>query len=153
MEVYAYDPFITDKAVYEKDGVIPVGSVEELYSKCDYVSVHIPATEQTKKSINYDLLSKMPKGATIVNTARKEVIDEEGLAKVLAERTDLKYVTDIAADMQVVLNEKFGNRVFATPKKMGAETQEANVNAALAAANQIVAFFTKGENRFQVNKW
>lgn len=153
MEVYAYDPFITDHAVYEKDGVIPVASVEELYSKCDYVSIHIPATEQTKKSINFDLLSKMPKGATIVNTARKEVIDEEGLAKVLAERTDLKYITDIAADMQVVLNEKFGNRVFATPKKMGAETQEANVNAAIAAANQIVAFFTKGENRFQVNKW
>ena len=117
------------------------------------MSLHIPATEQTKKSINYDLLSKMPKGATIVNTARKEVIDEEGLAKVLADRTDLKYITDIAADMQVVLNEKFGNRVFATPKKMGAETQEANVNAALAAANQIVGFFTKGETRFQVNKW
>ena len=89
----------------------------------------------------------------VVHYEGKEVIDEEGLAKVLAERTDLKYVTDIAADMQVVLNEKFGNRVFATPKKMGAETQEANVNAALAAANQIVAFFTKGENRFQVNKW
>lgn len=153
MDVYAYDPFITDKAVYEKDGVHQVASVEELYSTCDYVSIHIPATEQTKKSINYDLLSKMPKGATVVNTARKEVIDEEGLARVLAERTDMKYVTDIAADMQVVLNEKFEKRVFATPKKMGAETQEANVNAALAAANQIVGFFTKGETRFQVNKW
>ena len=153
MNVIAYDPFITDSAVFEADGVKKVNSVEELYKNSDYLSLHIPATEQTKGSIGYDLLMSMPKGATLVNTARKEVIDEEGLAKVLAERTDLKYVTDIAADMQVVLNEKFGNRVFATPKKMGAETQEANVNAALAAANQIVAFFTKGENRFQVNKW
>lgn len=153
MEVYAFDPFITDKAVYEKDGVISVGSVDELYSKCDYVSVHIPATEQTKKSINYDLISRMPKGATIVNTARKEVIDEEGLAKVMTERADLKYITDIAAESQAALNEKFGVRVFATPKKMGAETQEANVNAALAAANQIMGFFANGENRFQVNKW
>lgn len=153
MEVYAFDPFITDKAVYEKDGVIAVGSVEELYSKSDYVSVHIPATEQTKKSINFDLIGKMPKGATIVNTARKEVIDEEGLMKVMTERTDLKYITDIAAETQAALNEKFGVRVFATPKKMGAETQEANVNAALAAANQIVGFFANGENRFQVNKW
>lgn len=153
MEVCAYDPFITDKSVYEKDGVKPVGSVEELYSNCDYVSIHIPATAETKKSINYDLLSKMPKGATIVNTARKEVIDEEGLVKVLSEREDIKYATDIAADIQALLNEKFGKRVFATPKKMGAETQEANVNAALAAANQIVDFFANGNTRFQVNKW
>lgn len=153
MEVYAYDPFITDASVYEKDGVKQVGSVEELYSKCDYMSVHIPATAETKKSINYDLISKMPKGATIVNTARKEVIDEEGLVKVMTEREDIKYATDIAADIQAILNEKFGLRVFATGKKMGAETKEANVNAALAAANQIVDFLSKGDTRFQVNKW
>lgn len=153
MEVYAYDPFITDKAVYEQDGVIPVDSVEELYSKSDYVSVHIPATEQTKKSINYDLLGKLPKGATVVNTARKEVIDEEGMMKIMSERDDIKYITDIAADTQAALNEKFGTRVFATTKKMGAETKEANVNAALAAANQIVEFFRDNNTRFQVNKW
>ncbi len=153
MEVYAFDPFITDKAVYEKDGVTPVDSVEELYSKSDYVSVHIPATAETKKSINHALISKMPKGATIVNTARKEVIDEEGLAKAMGEREDIKYATDIAADIQAVLSEKFGNRVFATAKKMGAETKEANVNAALAAARQIVDFFTKNDVRFQVNKF
>lgn len=153
MEVYAFDPFITDKAVFEKDGIKPVGSVEELYSSCDYVSVHIPATAETKKSINYDLLKKLPKGATVVNTARKEVIDEEGLAKAMEEREDIKYATDIAADTQAQLNEKFGVRIFGTPKKMGAETKEANINAALAAANQIVDFFVNNNTRFQVNKW
>lgn len=153
MEVYAYDPFITDNAVYAKDGVTPVGSVEELYSKCEYVSVHIPATAETKKSINYDLLKKLPKNATVVNTARKEVIDEDGLVKVMSEREDVKYATDIAADIQAILNEKFGLRVFATGKKMGAETKEANINAALAAANQIVDFFKNNNTRFQVNKW
>lgn len=152
MKVLAFDPYVSDKSVFKCDDVWAVDSVEELYSKSDYVSLHIPATEQTKKSIGYDLLTKMPKGATLVNTARKEVIDEEGLAKALAERTDLKYITDIAADMQGVLNEKFGTRVFATPKKMGAETAEANINAGLAAARQIVEFFTSGDTRFQVNK-
>ena len=149
VEKAGYELVVLEKYTDKSELLKSVADVDAIIIRSDKIT----ATEQTKKSINYDLLSKMPKGATIVNTARKEVIDEEGLAKVLAERTDLKYVTDIAADMQVVLNEKFGNRVFATPKKMGAETQEANVNAALAAANQIVAFFTKGENRFQVNKW
>lgn len=153
MTVYAYDPFITDNAVYAKDGVTPVGSVEELYSKSEYVSVHIPATAETKKSINYDLLKKLPKNATVVNTARKEVIDEDGLVKVMSEREDIKYATDIAADIQAILNEKFGLRVFATGKKMGAETKEANINAALAAANQIVDFLKNNNTRFQVNKW
>lgn len=151
MEAYAFDPFVA-KEVIEKDGVKVVGSVEELYSTCHYVSLHIPATEQTKKSIGYALLSKMPKGGCLVNTARKEVINEEELAKVLEERTDLKYITDIAADSQAALNEKFGVRVFATPKKMGAETAEANINAGLAAANQIVAFLKNGDKKFQVNK-
>ena len=116
------------------------------------MSLHIPATPQTKKSIGYDLISKMPKGGCLVNTARKEVINEEELVKVLTEREDLKYVTDIAADNQAELNEKFGKRVFATPKKMGAETAEANINAGLAAANQIVKFFTTGDKTFQLNK-
>lgn len=152
MKVLAFDPFITDKSVFKCDDVWAVDSIEELYSKSDYLSLHIPATEQTKKSINYNLLTKMPKGATLVNTARKEVIDEEGLAQALADRTDLKYITDIAADTQAALSEKFGNRVFGTSKKMGAETAEANINAGLAAANQIVEFFESGVTKFQVNK-
>ncbi len=152
MEVIAYDPFITDPAVYAADGVTPVQTIEELYAKSDFLSLHIPATPQTKKSIGYDLLMSMPKGAVLVNTARKEVIDEEGLAKALTEREDLKYITDIAADTQAELNEKFGTRVFATPKKMGAETAEANINAGLAAARQTVGYLKEGITKFQVNK-
>ena len=129
-----------------------MNSVEELYKNSDYLSLHIPATEQTKGSIGYDLLMSMPKGATLVNTARKEVIDEQGVMKALTEREDLKYITDIAAGIQSELNEKFGRRGFATAKKMGAETAEANINAGLAAANQIVDFFKNGNTRFQVNK-
>ncbi len=152
MNVVAYDPFITDAAVFAADGVERVGSVEELYAKSDFLSLHIPATPQTKGSIGYDLMMSMPKGATLVNTARKEVIDEEGLKKALTEREDLKYVTDIAAEQQAALNEAFGSRVFATPKKMGAETAEANINAGLAAARQVVGYLRDGITRFQVNK-
>lgn len=152
MEVYAYDPFITDAAYFEADGVKKVDSVEELYATSDYVSIHIPATEQTKNSINYALLNRMPKGATIVNTARKEVVNEAELAQLLAEREDMKYATDIAPAILDELKEKFGKRVFSTPKKMGAETMEANINAALAAARQIVDYFVNGNTRFQVNK-
>lgn len=152
MDVLAYDPFITDPMIYETDDVKQVNSVEELYANSDYLSLHIPATAQTKGSIGYDLLTSMPQGATLVNTARKEVIDEAGLAKAMAERTDLKYITDIAADTSAELSEQFGKRFFATPKKMGAETAEANVNAGLAAARQIVAFFKEGNTQFQVNK-
>jgi len=149
MNVVAYDPFITDEAVFEADGV---KKVEELYKASDFLSLHIPATEQTKGSIGYDLLMSMPKGATLVNTARKEVIDEAGLVRALTEREDLKYITDIAAGNQAELDEKFGKRVFATAKKMGAETAEANINAGLAAASQIVDFLKNGNTRFQVNK-
>ena len=152
MNVVAYDPFLSDPAVFEADGVRRVGSVEELYKTADFLSLHIPATAETKGSIGYDLLMSMPKGATLVNTARKEVIDEEGLMRALTEREDLKYVTDIAAGNQATLDEAFGKRVFATPKKMGAETAEANLNAGLAAARQIVDFFRTGNTRFQVNK-
>ncbi len=151
MNIMAFDPFVPAEAM-EKEGVIVAKDLNDLYSKSDFISLHIPATEQTKGSIGYDLLSKMPKGGCLVNTARKEVINEPELVKVLAEREDLKYITDIAAGNQQELNEKFGKRVFATPKKMGAETAEANVNAGLAAANQIVDFFTTGNKRFQVNK-
>lgn len=152
MTVSAFDPFVKDDAVFEAEGVRRVASVEELFASCDYVSLHIPATPETRGSIGYDLLTSMPAGATLVNTARKEVIDEDGLAKALSEREDLKYVTDIAADRQVELDERFGKRVFATAKKMGAETAEANINAGLAAARQIVGFFAAGDVRFQVNR-
>ena len=149
MNVIAYDPFITDAAVFEADGVKKVDSLEDLYRQADFLSLHIPAT---RGSIGYELLMSMPKGATLVNTARKEVIDEQGVVRALTEREDLKYITDIAAGNQAELDEKFGKRVFATAKKMGAETAEANINAGLAAATQIVDFFRNGNPRFQVNK-
>ncbi len=152
MNVIAYDPFVTDSALFENDGVEQVGSVEELYAASDFLSLHIPATEQTKKSIGYKLMMSMPKGATLVNTARKEVIDEVGLEAAMTERTDLKYVTDIAPDDVATMTAMFGNRFFATPKKMGAETAEANINAGLAAARQVVGYLRDGITKFQVNK-
>ena len=152
MNVIAYDPFITDDAVFERDGVKKMNSIAELYAAADYLSLHIPATAETKGSIGYDLAMSMPKGATIVNTARKEVINEEGLAQAMTEREDLKYITDIAPDAKDAYAEKFGKRYFGTPKKQGAETAEANVNAGLAAARQIVDYFVNGNVRFQVNK-
>ncbi|MDY3964193.1 MAG: NAD(P)-dependent oxidoreductase [Candidatus Cryptobacteroides sp.] len=151
LKVLAVDPFIPAEKIAEA-GAQPVGSVAELYASSDFVSVHIPATPETIGSIGYDLITSMPKGAVLVNTARKEVIDEAGLEKALEDRPDIKYVTDVAPDNYAALQEKFGLRVFATPKKMGAQTSEANVNAGLAAACQIVAFFTEGCTRFQVNK-
>ena len=151
MEICAFDPFV-EKAKMEAEGVKVFDKMEDLYSQCDYVSLHIPANDQTKKSINYDLLAKMKKGAALINTARKEVIDEEGLKKAMAEREDLKYATDIAPDCHAEIAEKLGNRYHATKKKMGAETSEANINAGLAAANQIVKFLEQGDRTFQVNK-
>lgn len=151
MNVMAFDPFIPVERIKD-EGVTPAVSLEQMYSSCDFISLHIPATPQTKGSIGYDLISRMPKGGCLVNTARKEVINEPELIKVLEERPDLKYVTDVAAACQAELNEKFGNRVFATSKKMGAETLEANINAGLAAAHQIVAYFEDGCTKFQVNK-
>ena len=151
MEVMAFDPFVSaEKMVAE--GVTPAASLEEMYKACNFVSLHIPAIPATIRSIGRELLSLMPKGGCLVNTARAEVIDEAGLAQVLAEREDLKYVTDVAASNQAELSEKFGIRVFATPKKMGAQTAEANVNAGLAAARQICDFFATGNTRFQLNK-
>ena len=151
MEVMAIDPFIPADKIREL-GAEPADSLEHLYGSCDFVSIHIPATPETIGSINYDLITKMPKGACLVNTACKEVIDEAGLLKALEDRQDLKYVTDVAPDNYETLREKFGLRVFATPKKMGAQTAEANLNAGLAAARQIVDFFKTGNTRFQVNK-
>lgn len=151
MTVKAIDPFLTPEQI-AAGGAEPVGDLDALYSGCDYVSIHIPATPQTIGSIGYELISKMPKGATLINTARKEVIDEAGLAKALEERPDLKYAADVAPDNIAELKEKFGARVFATPKKMGAQTAEANINAGLAAARQIVSFFQDGCTKFQLNK-
>ncbi|HIR72931.1 MAG TPA: 3-phosphoglycerate dehydrogenase [Candidatus Coprenecus pullicola] len=151
MKIMAFDPFVPAEKI-QAEGVEVAASLEDLYAKSDFVSLHIPATNETKNSIGYALLSKMPKGGCLVNTARKEVINEPELVKVLEERQDLKYITDIAAGNQAELNEKFGKRVFATPKKMGAETAEANINAGVAAANQICDFFATGNRKFQVNK-
>ena len=150
MDVYAFDPFV-QREVIEKDGIKGVDSVEELYSTCHYISLNIPATEKTKNSINLELLSKMPAGATVINTARKEVINEAELKQVFENRPDFKYISDIMPGNHEELM-KFENRYYCTPKKQGAETSEANINAGLAAANQIVDFFKNGVTKFQVNK-
>lgn len=151
MNIYAYDAFCP-KEVMVADGINPVDSAEELYRTCDVVSLHIPATPETKQSIGYDLVNLMPKGGLLVNTARKEVINEDGLIRLMEERPDLRYVTDIMPERNAEFAEKFAGRYFSTPKKMGAQTAEANINAGIAAAKQIVAFFKEGCERFRVNK-
>jgi len=150
MEVYAYDPFVAKENI-EADGVTAVETVEELYSTCQYVSLHIPANDKTKKSINAELLGKMPAKAVLVNTARKEVIDEESVLGLMAEREDFIYISDIAPDNEAFVKE-YADRVFFTPKKMGAQTAEANINAGVAAANQIIAYINDGVETFRVNK-
>ena len=151
LKIMAIDPFIPADKIREL-GAEPAENLEHMYASSDFVSIHIPATPQTVRSIGYDLITRMPKGACLVNTARKEVIDEEGLMRALEDRPDLKYVADVAPDNYEALREKFGVRVFATPKKMGAQTAEANMNAGLAAASQIVDYFETGNTRFQVNR-
>lgn len=151
MEVYAYDAFVPASAM-EAEGILPVQSVDELYASCDIVSLHIPATAETKNSINAELVGKMPKGGVLVNTARKEVIDETSLLMLMSSRTDLKYMTDIMPAAHAKFEEMFPERYFSTPKKMGAQTAEANINAGIAAANQIVDFLKNGNERFRVNK-
>ena len=150
MEVYAYDAFCP-KNVIEEAGVHAVDSQDELFKTCDVVSLHIPATPETKESINYNLVGMMRKGGILVNTARKEVINEPELIKLMAEREDLKFVTDIKPDADAEF-AKFEGRYFSTPKKMGAQTAEANINGGIAAAKQINAYFTEGCTKFQVNK-
>ncbi len=151
LSVTAFDPFVPAERM-QKDGVVPAESLEKMYSECDFISLHIPATPQTIASIGYDLISRMPKGGCLLNTARKEVINEAELVKVLEDRPDIKYVADVAPACQQELSEKFGRQVFATPKKMGAETAEANINAGIAAARQIAAYFSAGCTKFQLNK-
>jgi D-3-phosphoglycerate dehydrogenase len=150
MDVYAYDPFLKTEDI-TRDHVKRVDTIDELYSQCQYVSLHIPATPDTIKSINLALLSRMPKGATLVNTARKEVIDEESLQKIFSQREDFRYIADVTPDCAGEIAKAFEGRFYFTPKKMGAQTAEANNNAGIAAANQIVNFIKKGDKTFQVN--
>ena len=151
MELFAYDAFCSDESI-AADGVTPVKSVVELYEKSDIVSLHIPATAETKQSINKALLSLMPKGAVLVNTARKEVINEAEIVELMEARPDFKYLTDILPGNHQEMMEKFAGRYFSTPKKMGAQTAEANINAGIAAAQQIVDFLQNGNQRFRVNQ-
>ena len=150
MEVFAFDPFVSSEE-FTKWGVKEIKVLDEMYSLCDFISLHIPANDKTKKSINFDLLSKLPPKACLINTARKEVIDEEGLLKLMEERPDIKYASDIKPDIADKFTEKFGDRILFTPKKAGAQTAEANINAGLAAAQQIVDFFNNGDVKFRVN--
>lgn len=151
MKVYAFDPFVSHADI-EKDGVISLTSVEELYKTCQFVSLHIPATEKTIKSINAKLLSTMPKNAVLINTARKEVINEEELLQLMAERSDFSYLADVKPGKAEEFEANFKNRILFTPKKSGAQTEEANINAGLAAARQIEGYITKGDATFKVNK-
>ena len=151
MEVSALDPFVKDEDMIA-DGIKPLHSVEELYKSNQYVSLHIPATCETKKSIGEKLIKLMPKNAVLINTARKEIIDEESLTIALKERTDVRYIADVKPDNAEAMKSEFADRVFFTPKKMGAQTAEANINAGIAAAKQSVAFLKDGWNKYQVNK-
>ncbi len=151
MDVCAFDPYIPKERMMA-DGVKPVNSLDELYSTCDYISIHLPKVKETIGSVNYELLSKTKKGVAVINTAREEVIDETGLQKIMEERKDFMYAADVAPKCQDVLKEKYGARVFFTTKKLGAQTEEANINAGIAAMKQIVQFLEKGDRTFQVNK-
>ncbi len=150
MTIHAYDPYI-DRIIIENDGVKCEASAEDLYRKCQYVATNLPANDETKACVNFKLLSLMPEGATIVNTARKEIIDENALLKIFEGRPDFRYITDVAPDCMDIIAEKYPGRYFWTPKKMGAQTAEANINAGLAAARQIVGYLTTGDETFRVN--
>jgi D-3-phosphoglycerate dehydrogenase len=151
MDVYAFDPFVDEKDIVSQ-GVKVCKSADDLYSACQYVSLHMPANDKTKKSIGYDLLKKMPADAVLVNTARKEVIEEEGLLKIFAERPDFKYLSDVEPDSKAQFEEKYKGRFIFTAKKMGAQTEEANINAGVAAAHQISDYFKTGSEKYKVNK-
>jgi D-3-phosphoglycerate dehydrogenase len=150
MEISAIDPYCPDEVITAA-GVTPVKDLAQLYKENQFVSIHIPATPETIRSIGFDLISSMPRNGVLINTARKEVIDEDGLERALERRSDLKYVADVRPDTADRLQERFPGRVFFTPKKMGAQTSEANINAGIAAANQVVAFLKDGVDKFRVN--
>ena len=151
MDIYTFDPFVIEKDI-KKYGVKVCNTTEELYSKCQYISLHMPANDKTQKSIGYNLLKKMPKDAVLVNTARKEVIDEDGLLRIFEERPDFSYLSDVTPDCSALFEEKYKGRFIFTVKKMGAQTEEANMNACLAAARQIVDYFKTGNEKYKVNK-
>ncbi|MDR0685905.1 MAG: 3-phosphoglycerate dehydrogenase [Dysgonamonadaceae bacterium] len=150
MEVFAYDLFCPVDVI-EKDGVKPLASAEELYTVCRYVSLHVPSTAETRNSVNYALLERLPANAMLVNTARRDIINEVDLEAFMTERKDFRYLTDVAPSNDSIMKEKFPGRYFATPKKTGAQTFEANSNAGVAAAGQVVDFFRTGKRKFQVN--
>jgi D-3-phosphoglycerate dehydrogenase len=151
MIIYAFDPFISED-VFKTSGVKFCKNPEDLYSNCQYVTLHMPANDKTKKSIGYDLLKRMPEDAVLVNAARKELIDEDGLLKIFSERTDIKYLSDGEPDCKAIIEERYKGRFIFTAKKMGAQTEEANINAGVAAARQIVDFFKTGNIKFKVNR-
>ena len=151
MDIYAYDPFVGEDKLHSS-GVKACKNPEDLYSNCQYVSLHMPANDRTQRSIGYDLLKRMPGDAVLVNTARKEIIDEDGLLRIFAERDDFRYLADVEPDCKAVFEEKFQGRFLFTAKKMGAQTEEANINAGVAAARQIVDYFKTGNEKFKVNK-
>lgn len=151
MDIYAYDPLVSERTM-KNHGVKQCNSSEELYSKCQYISIHVPCNDKTKKSIGYELLKNMPKNAVVVNTARKEVIDEAGLLKIYEDRSDFSYLSDIEPDCKAVFKEKYKGRFLFTAKKMGAQTEEANINAGVASAKQIVDYFNTGNEKYKVNK-
>jgi len=152
MDVYAYDPFVSER-IMKNNGAKQCTSVENLYSKCQYISLHMPLNERTVKTIGYDLLKRIPDSGVLVNTARKELIDEEDILRIFEEREDFYYLSDIAPDCKSVFEEKYQGRYIFTAKKMGAQTEEANINAGSAAARQIVDYFTKGVEKYRLNKF
>ncbi len=150
MNVVAHDPYVSSEIV-ERDGIKDYENVEDMYADAQYVSLHIPANEQTIKSINYDLLKRMPGNAVLINTARKEIIDEDDLLKIMEERPGFKYISDIAPDKKEEFEKRFADRIFFTPKKMGAQTAEANINAGVAAVTQIINFFENNDLTYKLN--
>jgi len=151
MDIYAFDPFVSERVMKNNNSKQCI-NVEDLYRKCQYVSIHMPLNDRTVKSVGYDLLRQMPSNACLINTARKEVIDEEGLLKIFEERSDISYLADVAPDCKPVFEEKFKGRFIFTEKKMGAQTEESNINAGVAAARQIVDFFKTGNQKYRLNK-
>ncbi|HLP73168.1 MAG TPA: NAD(P)-dependent oxidoreductase [Bacteroidales bacterium] len=151
MDIYTYDPFVSER-VMKNNGAKQVTTVEELYSKCQYMSLHMPLNDRTNKLVGYDLLKRMPQNAVLVNTARKEVIDENGLLRIFEERPDFCYLADVEPDCKKVFEEKYNGRYIFTEKKMGAQTEEANINAGVAAARQIINYFRKGIEKYKLNK-
>lgn len=151
MDIYAYDPFVSER-VMKNNGAKQCINVEEMYLKCQYISIHLPSNDITKKSIGYDLIKKMPQNAVLVNTARKEVIDEAGLLKIFEDRPDFSYLSDIEPDCKAVFEENYKGRFIFTAKKMGAQTEESNINAGIAAARQIVEYFNIGKEKYRLNR-